>query len=423
MRYILNQNIALRSWRFLPYACYIRGSMDARSLEQREFEFLSKCDGVTEHKKDGEEKFLIEKFLLLDFIRPAGNWEILSDWQKPHFCNNWYVPVMDWMITGKCNYNCRHCMHASDNAEFMSEWTLEEAKKLLDEAQECGIHVINITGGEPLLHKYFFEIVEEIIRRNIEVWELNTNGQFISQTMLDWLKEIKCDPLMKISFDGLEHHDWMRNQDGAQEEALQAIRLCLKNGFRVKVKTSVNKQNISSLLSTAKLLEEMGVEEIYFMRTADSVRWTKNSGDAYMEQTEYYDYMLRFAAEYIKEEHTMPVHINQMFSLFPKEQTYRIHFEKCKESGSNVLISCRRVALAANGDVFSCLPISDCCKGETVRNVKTEGLQPVLQSETYLSKFLDAQTEQSQLLEERYYDRIKGLMEDWQKLPMDVRVF
>ena len=46
---------------------------------------------------------------------------------------------MNWMITGKCNYNCLHCFNASDNSPLMSEFTLEDAEKLLDEAQACGI--------------------------------------------------------------------------------------------------------------------------------------------------------------------------------------------------------------------------------------------------------------------------------------------
>ena len=34
---------------------------------------------------------------------------------------------MNWMITGKCNYNCLHCFNASDNSPLVSEFTLSEA--------------------------------------------------------------------------------------------------------------------------------------------------------------------------------------------------------------------------------------------------------------------------------------------------------
>ena len=48
MKYILNPNIALRSWRLVPYAYYIRHRRDALGLKQEEFELLKKCDGVCE---------------------------------------------------------------------------------------------------------------------------------------------------------------------------------------------------------------------------------------------------------------------------------------------------------------------------------------------------------------------------------------
>ena len=47
-RYILNPDIALRSWRLAPYAYYRKGVRYAKGLKKEEFEFLLKCDGKTE---------------------------------------------------------------------------------------------------------------------------------------------------------------------------------------------------------------------------------------------------------------------------------------------------------------------------------------------------------------------------------------
>ena len=48
MNYILNPNIALRSWWRVPYAYYIKGVRDAQRLTKEEFELLSLCDGQTD---------------------------------------------------------------------------------------------------------------------------------------------------------------------------------------------------------------------------------------------------------------------------------------------------------------------------------------------------------------------------------------
>ena len=89
----------------------------------------------------------------------------------------------------------------------------------------CGINALTITGGEPMCHKSFLPIIEGVYRRGMYVEELNTNGYYITQEILDRMKEIGCDPLIKISFDGIGHHDWLRNRKGAEEDALRAITL------------------------------------------------------------------------------------------------------------------------------------------------------------------------------------------------------
>ena len=103
-----------------------------------------------------EESQLASKFLVNGFIQKAESGKVLSDWSKPHICLNRYFPAMNWMITGKCNYNCIHCFNAADNAPLMSEWSMDEADKLLDQARDCGINALTITGGEPMLHRNFF---------------------------------------------------------------------------------------------------------------------------------------------------------------------------------------------------------------------------------------------------------------------------
>ena len=70
MRYILNPNIALRSWMLVPYAFYIRGERNAQGLKKEEFEFLSACDGKTE-LPSGDESLLAGSLLERGLIRVA----------------------------------------------------------------------------------------------------------------------------------------------------------------------------------------------------------------------------------------------------------------------------------------------------------------------------------------------------------------
>lgn len=389
-RYILNPSIALRSWRLVPYAYYIKGARNARGLKKEEFEFLLKCDGKSEFE---EGLPLAEKFLDMGYIAPVTDKAVLSEWQKYLDCDNRYFPAMNWMITGKCNYSCLHCFNAADNTPLMSEWTLEEAKELIEQAQKCGINAFTITGGEPMVHKNFFEIIESIYAHGMYLEELNTNGFFLDQEALSQFRKIGCDPLIKISFDGIGHHDWLRNRKGGEKDALRAIRLCVENGFHVKAQVNVHRLNIESMLPTAEMLDEMGVDEMRIIRTSESPRWKENAGDSCLEIEEYYEKMLEFSDRYIKKEHNMAIDIWQFLALFPRLKSYRmrpVEYIFGEYRGSFPVCRGNRgmIAVAADGNVYPCMQMSGyfSAKNDFLGNVKKEGLQPILQNGSYLSE-------------------------------------
>ncbi len=389
MYYILNDRIGLRSWWLVPYAYYIRGQRNARGLKKEEFELLWQCDG----SMDIPPSPLVERLVQQGFIRPCEQGEFtLSPWQRMN-CENRYFPAMNWMITGKCNYNCLHCFNAADNAPLMAQFTLEEAEKLLDEAQQCGINAFTITGGEPMMHRDFFAIMEGIYRRGMFVEELNTNGFFIDQQALDRMKAIGCRPLIKISFDGLGHHDWMRNRKGAEENALRAIQLCKENGFRVKVQTNVHRRNVHAMLETARVMDGMGVDEMRIIRTTEVPRWNENAAGATLELTEYFDEMLKFAQAYIQEEHRMEVDVWQMMQIHPVQRCYSLRTVACKTGEyRDSLPVCRgnrgMVAITAGGEMMPCLQMTGTCeaRGDRLGNVKQDGLQPHLRFGAYLNE-------------------------------------
>ncbi len=394
MRYLLNPNIALRSWLLVPYAYYIRGERNARGLKEEEFMFLAACDGRNE-LPDEQESALTARFLANGFITKAAQGEAMtgSDWNRPRMYMNRYFPAMNWMITGKCNYNCIHCFNAADNAPLMSEWSMEEAEHLLDQARDCGINAFTLTGGEPMLHKHFFDILEGVYARGMYVEELNTNGHFINQKALDRMKAIGCTPLIKISFDGIGCHDWMRNHKGAEETALRAIELCIENGFRVKVQTNMNRRNSDVMLKTAEFFDSMGVEEMRMIRTTEAPRWVRNAGDATLTLEEYYDASIEIWKQYAAGSHRMVLTIWQFGSLYPQIEYYSLTaVSSCAGTYRDSIPVCKgsrgMIAVAANGNVFSCHQMSGYYEQhhDSLGNVKQEPLDKLLTFGPYIDE-------------------------------------
>ncbi len=392
MRYVLNPNIALRSWRLVPFAYYIKGERNAQGLKKEEFELLSACDGKTDLPNE-EESPIVRRFLANGFIHKAEHGEELSEWSKPRICLNRYFPAMNWMITGKCNYNCIHCFNAADNAPLMSEWSMEEANRLLDQAHDCGINAFTITGGEPMLHKNFFDILDGIYARDMFVEELNTNGYFINQKALDRMKAIGCVPLMKISFDGVGYHDWMRNHKGAEKTALRAISLCLENGFPVKVQTNMNRRNSNSMLQTAEMFDSMGVNEMRIIRTTEAPRWVQNAGDAALTLEEYYDESILLWQQYAAGNHKMNLTVWQVGTLYPMTKYYSLTaVNSCAGKYRSNAPVCKgnrgMIAVAANGNVFPCHQMSGYYEQhkDVLGNVKQESLQKLLSVGRYIDE-------------------------------------
>ena len=388
MYYILNEKIALRSWWLVLYAYYVRYRRFAKRLSEEEYHFLLKCDGTWDLPEDETAKELCERGL----CRPIKKGEAaLLEWQKPLVCENRYMPSVNWMITGKCNYNCLHCFNAKDHAPLQSEFSWEEARKFLNEARECGINGFTITGGEPMVHRHFMDIVRGIYARGMYIFELNTNGFYLTQEILDEMKQIGCFPLIKISFDGIGYHDYMRGHKGAEEDALRAIRLCIANGFSVKVQMQLNRGNKDVVLESLNLLDQMGVWETRIIRTTESPRWKHNAEGQTLTFSEYYDMCLEIAKTYVSQNHQMWVMFHQFLTLFPEKRSYTTYGEKRNKGlfrenlplcGSNRGM----IAVGSDGQVYPCLQMSGWFleHGIKLGNVKTTGLKKILQNGDYM---------------------------------------
>jgi len=385
---ILNDDVCLRSYRLVPYAYFRMFNETACGLSEKEFNLLRKCDGNTFLKKSK----LLDSLLYRSLIRICEKGEKLTSWQEYRNCDNRYMPKMNIQLTGKCNFNCMHCFNAIDNAPLQSELSLEEMIKILDECVECGVQAFTITGGEPMVHPHYKEIIEEIYKRNLYVFELNTNGFFINQEMIDWMKSINYYPLVKISFDGVNgNHNWMRGNPLAEERTFKAIKLCVDNGFRVKIQMTINKKNIASVAASCDLLDKMGVHEIRMIKTTEAPRWVQNGQEYTMNYNEYYDELLKVVKEYYSSERHANLTGWLIFSANSKHHTVHLEPYECtKEEYRDSLPLCRgtrgMIAVGSNGNVYPCLQGSGLFDELKIYlgNIKKDGLKTLLQDSAYM---------------------------------------
>lgn len=387
MTYILNPAIALRGWRLVPRAYYIRGNATARGLKQEEFDILCQCDGETELP----DSHLLDSLLDCGLCVKAENGENLTEWQRFRHCDNRYFPAVNWAVTGKCNFNCRHCFNAADNTPLMSEFSWEQCQDFIRQLDECGVQNVTLTGGEPMLHPHFMDICREVDRRGMVIDEVTTNGSLITPEMLDELAAFKSSPTFKLSFDGVGHHDWFRMKDGAQRDVLEKTKLLRDKDFRVRWQTNVYKDNMDAMLPTAKLADEMGIESIRVIRTSEAPRWAEMGGELCLGVKEYYDFALDFTRAYLEADLKPTVDIWQAFLFRPKTKSYHHRpIEGGVNSYRDSLPVCRgargRIAVTPEGDVVPCNQLSGVFKklGICIGNVHKTLLRELLNDSEFL---------------------------------------
>ena len=387
MFYKIKDNIALRKWRYVDRAIYFKGHDCAAGVSKEEWELLLLCDGQHDI---GPSPYLAE-LLEHGFIEECEEGAPLNEWSKLKEYDNYYFPRMNLMITGKCNLNCLHCFNAKDNAPLNTELSYEQIIDILDQARDIGIHAFTITGGEPLVHRRFLDIVKAIYQRDMYVFELNTNGLLLTQGMLDEFKAIGCHPLIKISYDGVGYHNWIRQHPKAEEMTIKAIKLCIENGFRVKAQVQVNRKNADVMMDTAKLLNELGVGEMRIIRTTEAPRWEKNSPQSSLTIEEYYERMLEFSKEYSRSNMKMVIDIWQLARLYPSQKAYDLVAVACNKDEFNLRIPmCKgnrgMIAVSSSGEVVPCLQMSGYFieKGISLGNLFKTPLKELVRESDYL---------------------------------------
>lgn len=389
MYYRLSDDYALRAWRFVSHILYNRFATEPVRIDDDTFDLLLQCDG--EH--DLGESEALERLVKQGIVSSCKKGECPSDWSRYRKYEHRFVPAMNLMLTGKCNYNCLHCFNSADNADRMEEWDYDALIDLFDQAADCGIHRIILTGGEPMLHPRFDDIVRAIYERNMMIEEVMTNGFFLRQETLDMFRELHGTPLFKISFDGVGRHDWMRGREGAEEDAKRAIRLCAENGFSTQVQTQLNRGNIDVIPETLRVLEDLGVSRTRIIRTTEVARWVKRAPGSSIPWEEYFALMLDLAEQYLRGEHKMIIITWLYLILYPEKKAYRMVCDRRPDGQYHPSVPVcdgnrAMVAVTCEGSVVPCLQMSDICArlGYTFESLKERRLADILQS----GKWFDA---------------------------------
>jgi len=162
-----------------------------------------------------------------------------------------------WEITGSCNLRCEHCL-SSAGKPLPNELSTQEAKELLDYLETMKVFNINLSGGEPLMRKDIYDIIDYASQKKFSI-DLLTNGALVTEKVLDRLENTNIFNV-QVSIDGIgETHDSFRGRKGTYERAINAIKLLRDASYDVSISSTVTKQNMSEIPRIIDMAIDLGI--------------------------------------------------------------------------------------------------------------------------------------------------------------------
>ncbi len=159
-------------------------------------------------------------------------------------------------LTWRCNERCIHCYLDHDDH---GEVTTAEVKDILEQLASAGTFFLILSGGEPLLRKDIFEIVEYARRLMFSV-KLKTNGILLGQREAARLRDLALEAVqISVYSHRAAVHDAITKVPGSLERSLAAVRFLRDRGLKVIIAGVLMRQNLEDHKEVQKLAAELGV--------------------------------------------------------------------------------------------------------------------------------------------------------------------
>ena len=137
----------------------------------------------------------------------------------------------------RCNLACAGCGKIQYPAQILKKHLTVE--RCLEAVEECGVPMVAIPGGEPLMYPDIGRLVAELVKRRKYLY-VCTNAILLREK----LEAGVFTPSKYLSFSvhmdgGREDHDEAVCRDGVYDQAVDAIREAVRRGFRVTTNSTL----------------------------------------------------------------------------------------------------------------------------------------------------------------------------------------
>ena len=228
-----------------------------------------------------------------------------------------------WQITNECNLACLHCIEESGPGKaFKDELAKDEALGVIDQLMDHEVPYLSFSGGEPMLHPHFFEMVERVTSRGSQL-KVETNGHYLTPDNCARLKDLGVKAC-QVSLDGATSATFGRMRvRGEFDRTVEGIRNLAAAGVSIEINFSPAAFNVHEAGRIVDFAHELGAFSFYSGRTMFTGNAVKAWRHLELTDAQYDEYFATLKAKQAEYKGRMRVTYHEAGLL--EELRYRLH--------------------------------------------------------------------------------------------------
>ena len=228
-----------------------------------------------------------------------------------------------WQITNECNLACLHCIEESGPGKaFRDELGRDEVFRVLDQLLEHEVPYLSFSGGEPMLHPLFFEMVEHVCAGGSQL-KIETNGHYLTPANCARLKALGVKAV-QVSLDGASAATFGRMRVlGQFDRMIEGVRNLRAADVPIEINFSPARFNVHEAGAVVDLAYQLGAASFYSGRTMFTGNAVKAWRHLSLEEEQYETFFRTLREKAEEYRGRMRVHFHEAGLL--EELRYRLH--------------------------------------------------------------------------------------------------
>ncbi|MFI5937560.1 StsB family radical SAM/SPASM domain sactipeptide maturase [Actinoplanes sp. NPDC051494] len=192
------------------------------------------------------------------------NWIVYFNGHRPAITvSEAPLDIAYYAITDGCNLRCPYC-YASSEKCLPGELNTAESMDLVTQIAELGARTIVFTGGEPMLRKDLFTVVEHARSVGLLVNVITNATMIRNQAIADRFAELFDAVTVSVDGGTAETHDRTRGA-GAFAKTYKALQMLNKAGVVPRINHIMTSDNIDELEDFAAFVDGLEVHSVRLM--------------------------------------------------------------------------------------------------------------------------------------------------------------